>query len=142
MGKSTILNCIDPELGLKVADVSKSTKKGIHSTTFYEMHQVSKDTFIIDSPGIRELGLYDFEAFEVGLFFPEIKALAPSCKYTNCLHLHEPDCAVLAAVEEGLVASAISCERGGLGVAVAKSAMAGMLGCTLAVAFAGETAAV
>jgi ribosome biogenesis GTPase len=103
VGKSTLLNCIKPGLGLKIASISSSTKKGKHSTTFYEMHQVNQNTFIVDSPGIRELGLYDFEAFEVGLFFPEIKTLAPKCKYANCLHTHEPDCAVIQAVEEGLI---------------------------------------
>ncbi|MBT3933783.1 MAG: ribosome small subunit-dependent GTPase A [Bacteroidetes bacterium] len=103
VGKSTILNCIDPELGLKISSISTSTKKGKHSTTFYEMHQLDEDTFIVDSPGIRELGLFDFEAFEVGLFFPEFKSLATSCKYPNCLHMHEPECAIIHAVEEGLI---------------------------------------
>lgn len=103
VGKSTLLNCIEPGLGLKTSSISGSTNKGKHSTTFYEMHRIDKSTFIVDSPGIRELGLFDFEAFEIGLFFPEFKPLAAKCKYTNCLHIHEPDCAVIAAVEEGFV---------------------------------------
>ncbi|MBL6963119.1 MAG: ribosome small subunit-dependent GTPase A [Bacteroidetes bacterium] len=103
VGKSTILNCIKPGLGLKISRMSESRNKGKHGTTFYEMYKLDKNTYVVDSPGIRELGLYDFEAFEVGLFFPEFKPLATSCKFTNCLHLNEPNCAVIKAVEKGLI---------------------------------------
>lgn len=103
VGKSTLLNQLYPELDLKTKIISNYSGRGQHATTFYEMFHIEDKTFIIDSPGIRELGLYDFEAFEIGLFFPEIKEMAPDCKFNTCLHQNEPGCAVTAAVEKGKI---------------------------------------
>lgn len=101
VGKSTLLNKLFPELNLKTKVISDYSGKGQHATTFYEMYPLGNHTFIIDSPGIRELGLYDFEAFEIGLFFPEIKKVALNCRFNTCLHQNEPGCAVITAVEKG-----------------------------------------
>ncbi len=103
VGKSTLLNTINPELKLKTKPISRYTGKGQHATTFYDMHQLGTDTFIIDSPGIRELGLVDFEAWEIGLFFPEIKEKAAHCKFNTCLHINEPGCGIQSAVEQGSI---------------------------------------
>ncbi len=103
VGKSTLLNKLKPGLKIKTLETSKYSGKGRHATTFYEMHQTEKDTFIIDSPGIRELGLHDFEAFEIALFFPEIKKYSVNCKFSTCLHKNEPKCEVIAAVESGKI---------------------------------------
>lgn len=101
VGKSSIINRINPDLHLKTKEISNYHKKGTHTTTFYQMHELMPETYVIDSPGIRELGLYGFEKNEISLFFPEIKNLATECRYNNCLHLHEPECAVIKAVEAG-----------------------------------------
>ena len=101
VGKSTILNRLNADLDLKTTEISTFNDRGKHTTTFYEMHPIDEDTFVIDSPGIRELGLFDFEAYEIGLFFPEIKEKALDCKFSTCLHLEEPKCAVVDAVMNG-----------------------------------------
>lgn len=101
VGKSTILNKIMPGLNLKTKKISGHTGKGQHTTSYYEMHKINNNTFVIDSPGIRELGLFDFEAFEIGLFFPEFKKFAANCKFNTCLHKNEPGCDVKRAVEGG-----------------------------------------
>jgi ribosome biogenesis GTPase len=102
VGKSTLLNTIYPDLNLKTADISKTTHKGKHTTTFSRMHAVDNDrTFIIDTPGIKEFGLVGFEAYEIGHFFPEMREYLTDCKFNNCLHAQEPGCAVKQAVEEG-----------------------------------------
>ncbi|MEL7532765.1 MAG: ribosome small subunit-dependent GTPase A [Bacteroidota bacterium] len=100
-GKSTLINLIDPDLDIKTSTISESTNKGRHTTTYAEMHPLSVGGYIIDSPGIKELGLVGFEIEEVGHFFPEMRERLPNCRFHNCLHHNEPGCAVKAAIEAG-----------------------------------------
>jgi len=104
VGKSTLLNKIAPGLQLKTAEVSDFAEKGVHTTTFAEMFRIGEDTFVIDTPGIKELGLIDIVPEEVSHFFPEMRELFGECKYYNCTHTHEPGCAVIEAVENGTIA--------------------------------------
>ncbi len=103
VGKSTLLNRLVPDANQKIGDVSEWSSKGVHTTTFAEMFQVDDNTFIIDTPGIKEFGLLDIEGFELADYFPEMRAIRGNCKFNNCTHLHEPNCAIIAAVEEGIV---------------------------------------
>jgi ribosome biogenesis GTPase len=104
VGKSSLINALIPGLGLKVSAISVQHQKGTHTTTFAEMHELPFGGFIIDTPGIREFGTIDFDKFEVSHFFPEIFKKGRECKYNNCLHVNESNCAVLAAVESGEIA--------------------------------------
>jgi ribosome biogenesis GTPase / thiamine phosphate phosphatase len=104
VGKSTLVNCIAPDLHLKTAEISDFANKGVHTTTFAEMFEIDADTYIIDSPGIKELGLMNIEPEELSHYFPEMRDLFGECKYHNCLHLSEPKCAVREAVENGTIA--------------------------------------
>lgn len=99
-GKSTITNLLVPNLAQKIGEVSQSVKKGIHTTTFAQMFEVDANTQIIDTPGIKELGLIGIEDAELSDYFPEMRALLGQCKYNNCMHIHEPKCAVLEAIEK------------------------------------------
>lgn len=101
VGKSTIINKIQPQLDLRIADISAYHKKGVHTTTFAEMFELDFGGFIIDTPGIKEFGLMDFKKEEVAERFPEMRKLMNDCKFHNCTHIHEPDCAVLKAVSDG-----------------------------------------
>jgi ribosome biogenesis GTPase len=101
VGKSTLLNILNPQLDLKTERISDYHKQGKHITTFPEMHHIPFGGFAIDTPGIRGFGLADMERNEIYHFFPEIFRISGKCKYYNCLHLDEPDCAVRKAVEEG-----------------------------------------
>lgn len=101
VGKTALLNAVEPGLDLKVGEISVSHEKGKHTTTFAEMHPLSFGGFIIDTPGIKEFGLIDFEKTEIAERFPEMRALMHQCKFHNCTHLHEPDCAVKKALEKG-----------------------------------------
>ena len=100
VGKSTLINAIEPSLNLKTKPVSEIHKQGLHTTTFAEMFPLSFGGFIIDTPGIKGFGVVDFLKEEVGDFFPEIFALKGQCKFNNCLHVNEPDCVVMEAVEK------------------------------------------
>lgn len=104
VGKSSLVNSVNPNLKLKTNEVSTFANKGVHTTTFAEMFEIESDTFIIDTPGIKELGLADIEPWEVSHYFPEMRDLLGECKYHNCTHTHEPGCAVLEAVEVGEIA--------------------------------------
>lgn len=104
VGKSTLANKIDPKLQLKTNVISESHEQGQHTTTFAEMHPLPEGGYLIDSPGIRGFGLVDMEPTEIGDYFPEIFALKGDCKFNNCLHQHEPGCAVKAAVEANRLA--------------------------------------
>lgn len=101
VGKSTLINAIEPGLDLKTGDISSAHLKGMHTTTFAELHPLSFGGYIIDSPGIKELGLVEMKKEEVGHYFPEIRNYMTSCKFNNCLHVNEPKCAVKEAVENG-----------------------------------------
>lgn len=100
VGKSTLINALEPTLNLKTKPVSEIHKQGLHTTTFAEMFPLSFGGFIIDTPGIKGFGVVDFKKEEVGDFFPEIFALKGQCKFNNCLHVNEPDCVVMEAVEK------------------------------------------
>lgn len=103
VGKSTLINAIQPGLKLKVGDISNVHQKGKHITTFAEMHPLSFGGSIIDTPGIKEFGLHDFERHEIGERFPEFRALMSDCRFSNCTHVHEPGCVVKKAVDEGKI---------------------------------------
>ncbi len=104
VGKSTLVNAIAPGLDLRTSKVSTFANKGVHTTTFAEMFEIDAETFIIDSPGIKELGLADIEKEEISHYFPEMLALINQCRFHNCLHLDEPNCAIKEAVMEGQIA--------------------------------------
>ncbi|MBI3720710.1 MAG: ribosome small subunit-dependent GTPase A [Sphingobacteriales bacterium] len=103
VGKSTFINTIFPQFELKTQEVSGWSGKGLHTTTFAEMFDLSFGGKIIDTPGVREFGLFDFTKQELSHYFPEMKKLIHNCQFNNCLHTNEPGCAVKAAVEEGNV---------------------------------------
>ena len=100
VGKSTFINFIFPELKLKTQDVSGWSGKGLHTTTFAEMFDLDFGGKIIDTPGIREMGLVDISRQELSHFFPEMLKLLPQCQFNNCMHLNEPGCAIKNAVGE------------------------------------------
>lgn len=104
VGKTTLLNTLNPDLNLKTAEISDYHKQGKHITTFPEMHQMPFDTFVIDTPGIRGFGVVDMERNEIYHFFREIFMKSKECRFNNCLHLDEPGCAVRSAVEKGEIA--------------------------------------
>ncbi len=100
VGKSTLLNQLQPGLGLKIGDISNAHQQGKHTTTFAEMHHLDFGANIIDTPGIRSFGLVEVEREEeLSHFFPEIFKAGQNCKFHNCTHTHEPGCAVKEAVE-------------------------------------------
>lgn len=103
VGKSTLLNTIEPTLNLKTGIISNYSKKGQHTTTFAEMHPLNFGGFIVDTPGIREFGLVDFDLNEVSHYFKEMQPLIGQCKYNNCMHVNEPECAIQAAVASGQI---------------------------------------
>lgn len=101
VGKSTLLNMLVPGLSLKTGEVSTYANKGTHTTTFAEMFEIDANTKIIDTPGIKELGLVDMEAYEISHYFPEMRAYLGECKFNNCLHVNEPGCRIIQALEAG-----------------------------------------
>ncbi|OKS88880.1 ribosome small subunit-dependent GTPase A [Mucilaginibacter polytrichastri] len=101
VGKSSLMNAILPELALRTSHVSEWSDKGTHTTTFAEMFELPEGGFIIDTPGIRELGVIDIEPQELGHFFPEMRDRMHDCRFNNCRHINEPGCAVLVALENG-----------------------------------------
>jgi len=103
VGKSAIINVLEPGLRLKTAEISAWHLKGVHTTTFAELFELSSGGFIIDTPGIREFGLIDFRKEEVAERFPEMRALMHQCQFNNCTHVHEPRCAVKRALDEGKI---------------------------------------
>ncbi len=103
VGKSSLLNVIQPGLGLAVRDVSTATRKGKHTTVVREMFPLVDGGYVADTPGLKALALWDIEPEEVDGYFPEIRELVANCQFSNCMHLHEPGCAVKAAVEEGKI---------------------------------------
>ncbi len=104
VGKSTLINAILPELQLRTTQVSEWHDKGMHTTTFAEMFDLPSGGSIIDTPGIRELGVVDIEQAELGGMFPEIREYREGCRFKNCRHINEPGCAVLEAVENEEIA--------------------------------------
>ena len=104
VGKSTLINAIEPSLDIKTTEISEQHLQGQHTTTFAEMFDLSFNARIIDTPGIRGFGIFDMEKGEIGDYFPEFFKLKIGCKFNNCLHLDEPNCAVKKALENNEVA--------------------------------------
>jgi ribosome biogenesis GTPase len=105
VGKSTLLNRIAPDVNQKTGEISGFSGKGVHTTTFAEMFEVGPNTYIIDTPGIREWGLVDMTPEEISDYFPEMRERRLDCRFgPRCIHLHEPGCAIRAAVQAGEIA--------------------------------------
>ncbi len=101
VGKSTLINHLIPNLNARTQEISASSDRGLHTTTFAEMYDIPQGGCVIDTPGIRELGVVDISKEELAHFFPEMKELMSGCKFHNCRHIQEPGCAVLVALEKG-----------------------------------------
>ncbi|BDU23725.1 ribosome small subunit-dependent GTPase A [Flavobacterium sp. GSB-24] len=104
VGKSTLVNAMEPSLHLKTTVISEQSKQGQHTTTFAEMYDLSFDARIIDTPGIKGFGIVDMEPSEISGYFPEFFKLKDQCKFNNCLHKEEPHCAIKAALEKDEIA--------------------------------------
>lgn len=100
-GKSTLVNALQPDLNLKTSEISEVHLKGKHTTTFAQMHFWDFGGSVIDTPGVREFAMIDVEREEIQHFFPEIFEIGRTCKYHNCLHINEPQCQVITAIETG-----------------------------------------
>ena len=106
VGKSTLLNKLSPSIDQKTSKISDFSEKGTHTTTFAEMFQLDATTFIIDTPGIKEFGLIDMSKEELSDYFPEMRDLRLNCKFgARCIHVNEPKCAILEAVQTGAIAT-------------------------------------
>lgn len=101
VGKSSLISALDPDLNLRVGEISAYHQQGKHTTTFYEMHPISTGGFVIDTPGIRGFGLVDVSQLELSGYFPEMLRVEDNCRFAPCTHTHEPGCAVKEAVENG-----------------------------------------
>jgi ribosome biogenesis GTPase len=104
VGKSSLLNAIQPELGLHVREVSEATSKGMHTTHVRQLFPLEEGGYVADTPGIRSLALWDTEPEELDAYFVEMRHLVSECQFNDCTHTHEPGCAVRAAVEAGEIA--------------------------------------
>jgi ribosome biogenesis GTPase len=105
VGKSSLLNALFPDMNLRTGEVSGWSGKGLHTTTFAEMHDLPFGGRVIDTPGVREFGLVDIEREELAQYFPEMRQLMHDCQFNNCQHINEPGCAVKEAVMQGKLAS-------------------------------------
>jgi len=101
VGKTSLINCLDPNIDLTVGDVSSYSEKGKHTTTYARLLELDYGGFIVDTPGIKEFGLVNIEPYELSLFFPEMREPRQQCKFNNCTHNHEPKCGVVEAFERG-----------------------------------------
>jgi ribosome biogenesis GTPase / thiamine phosphate phosphatase len=104
VGKSTLINALQPGLELRTGEISKVHSKGMHTTTFAEMFEFEGGGWLIDTPGIKELGIVNMEKHELSHFFPEMRARLGQCKYNGCLHDQEPGCAIRKAVDDSEIA--------------------------------------
>jgi len=104
VGKSTLINALEEDLKLKTSKISQQHSKGTHTTTFAEMFELSNGGYIVDTPGIKELGVVDISKQELGGYFRDIREFSEHCQFNNCVHLNEPKCAVKKAVEENEIA--------------------------------------
>ena len=103
VGKSTFINKIFPELNIKTQDVSERSGKGMHTTTFAEMFDLPIGGKMIDTPGIREMGLVDIDKNELAHYYPEMRSIMNLCQFNNCMHINEPDCAIKKAVNNNTI---------------------------------------
>lgn len=104
VGKSTLINILEPGLQLKTMDISDMHNTGKHTTTYSTLYKLNFGGYIIDTPGIKAFGMLEMEAWEISHYFPEIFKISAKCQYNNCSHTHEPGCAVKAAVEKNEIA--------------------------------------
>ncbi len=104
VGKSTLLNLIQPGLNLKTSEISDSHQTGKHTTTYSTLYKLNFGGYVIDTPGIKGFGMLEMEPWEISHYFPEIFRISEHCQYNNCSHTHEPGCAVKVAVEKGEIA--------------------------------------
>jgi ribosome biogenesis GTPase len=103
VGKSTLIKTIEPGLDIRIGAVSRAHHKGMHTTTFSQMYPLSAGGYIIDTPGIKGFGLIDIDPAELAHYFPDFGRFTAGCQYYNCTHVHEPGCAVMRSVEQGLI---------------------------------------
>ncbi|MGC9151327.1 MAG: ribosome small subunit-dependent GTPase A [Microbacter sp.] len=103
VGKSSIINCLIPDVDIRINSISTYHNRGMHTTTFSEMFALPFGGYVIDTPGIKGFGMVDMMPEEVSHYFREMFALSSQCRYSNCTHLHEPGCAVMEAFERGLI---------------------------------------
>lgn len=103
VGKSSLINALHPELDMRVGAISAATGKGRHTTSATTLIRVERDTYIADTPGIRQLGFWGVDFSRLDVYFPEVRRFRDACYYADCTHLNEPGCAVLAAVEAGAI---------------------------------------
>lgn len=106
VGKSSFINYLFPDLAIDTQEVSEWSGKGMHTTTFAQMYDLPNGGSVIDTPGMRELGLVNLEKEELAQYFPEMREKMSGCQFNNCQHINEPGCAVKAAVEKGLITEA------------------------------------
>ena len=104
VGKSTLIQAIDPSLDIRTGEISESHHKGRHTTTFSTMYPLAGGGAVIDTPGIKGFGLIGIDEAELWHYFPEMMRVAPACRFYNCTHTHEPGCAVTEAVKAGEIA--------------------------------------
>lgn len=102
-GKTSLLNAMQPGLGLVVREVSQATSKGRHTTTVRQLFPLADGGYIADTPGLKALALWDIEPHELDGYFPELRTLVDACQFSDCTHIHEPGCAVRAALEQGQI---------------------------------------
>jgi ribosome biogenesis GTPase len=103
VGKSSLMNAVEPGLGLAVSEVSEGTSKGRHTTVVRELFPLEVGGYVADTPGLRALALWDIEPEEIDGYFPELRSLVDECQFSDCTHVHEPGCAVRKAVEAGRI---------------------------------------
>ncbi|MES2621017.1 MAG: ribosome small subunit-dependent GTPase A [Bacteroidota bacterium] len=103
VGKSTLMNAVQPTLDLRTENISRITGKGMHTTTFAEMHPLDFGGSVIDTPGVREFGIMDFKPEEISHYYIEMREALKDCKFNNCVHENEPDCGVRKAYHEGTI---------------------------------------
>ncbi len=104
VGKSTLINLLIPGLNLATTEISGFAEKGVHTTTFAERFTLAPDSYLIDTPGIKELGVFEVGNDELSHYFPEMRVMLNECKFNDCKHVNEPGCAVVAKVEKGEIA--------------------------------------
>lgn len=104
VGKSSLVNAVSPEIAARIGEISKIHNKGMHTTTYSEMFELMPGSYLVDTPGVKGFGTYDMEIEEIADYFIEIFECSKGCRFGNCTHIHEPGCAVVAAVERGDIA--------------------------------------
>lgn len=104
VGKSSLVNAVSPETAARIGEISKIHNKGMHTTTYSEMFELMPGSYLVDTPGVKGFGTYDMEIEEIADYFIEIFECSKGCRFGNCTHIHEPGCAVVAAVERGDIA--------------------------------------